>query len=393
MVFWVMNNNSKVIARSTVIPLEPSDYDVDETKQRMSDLDKTITDKIGDYRNALNEGVTDVPDLSDEELESQLGFYFDLSIDGITDNQKSELKEDTIPDVDGAGAEVDSAAFDNFLGIEVKIPADDGESTVIGKVTKRKRDHDNRLLGTYNENPVLNTALYQVETLDWNIHEYTANRIAEHLWHQVDDDGWDYNTIYEVIGHRREEDAISKEEGFVTNDSGVRKRVITTKGWSIQVKWDSGETSFIPLKTIKESSAAEVAEYAIRAGISDGPAFAWWCRKALKQRDVMVNKICKRVRKHSKFGIAIPKDWNVAVAYDRANNNTLWQDAIKKEMSKVEVAFKFNEDGTIPVGFQKIACHIVYDVKFDLTRKPQKSEAIPNPWFSTISGERYLAGP
>lgn len=38
-------------------------------------------------------------------------------------------------------------------------------------------------------------------------------------------------------------------------------------------------------------------------------------------------------------------------------------------MNKVEVAFHFNEDGSVPAGFQKIACHIVYDIKFDLTRK------------------------
>lgn len=56
MVYWVMNNNGKVIARITVISLEPSEYEVQETKQRMTDLDK-----IGDYRNALHEEVTDVP--------------------------------------------------------------------------------------------------------------------------------------------------------------------------------------------------------------------------------------------------------------------------------------------------------------------------------------------
>ncbi|GFH56615.1 pol protein [Chaetoceros tenuissimus] len=67
--------------------------------------------------------------------------------------------------------------------------------------------------------------------------------------------------------------------------------------------------------------------------------------------------------------IAILKDYEEAVVLDRANRNTLWQDVIKKEMSKVEVAFHFNQYGSIPVGFQKIACHIVYDVKFDSTRK------------------------
>lgn len=369
MVFWIMNNNGQVIARSTVIPVQSADHEVDDIKQRMTDLDNTIHDSIGDYRNAVNENVTDVPDLSDKELDAQLGFCFEIPNEELLGNDNNGLIEDKIPDSDGAVPDVESEAFDKFLGIEVNIPSDDNESTIIGKVTKRKRDHDNKLLGQYHQNTILNTALYQVETPDGNIHEYTANRIAEHLWNQVDDDGWDYNVLYEVIGHRKEDDAIPKEDGFTTTTSGTRKRVITTKGWMIEVKWETGETSFVPLKIIKELNATEVAEYAKRVGIDDEPAFAWWCRQALKQRDAMINKVCKRIRKRSKFRIAIPKDYEEAVILDKSNYNTMWQDATKKEMSKVEVAFHFNEDGTIPVGFQKIACHIIYDVKFDLTRK------------------------
>ena len=213
-----------------------------------------------------------VPDLDEEDLDAQLGFCFDLSSGELNGSNNNELQEDNIPESDCSSHEVYSSAFDKFLGIEVNIPATDGESTVIGKVTKRKRDHDNALIGQYNENPILNTALYQVETPDGNIHEYTANQIAEHVWNQVDDNGWNYNVLYDIIGHRKESDAVPKESGYTTTTSGTRKRVVTTKGWLIEVKWESGETSFVPLKIIKESNAAEVAEYAKRVGIDDEPA-------------------------------------------------------------------------------------------------------------------------
>ena len=245
-----------------MIPLQPGDHEVDETKQQMTDLDNTISNNIRDYRNAINKNVTDTPEFGDDELDAQLGFCFDISNEELIGSNNNELGEDKIPDSDGAVPDVESEAFDKFLGIEVNIPSDDGESTILGKVTKRKQDHDNSLIGQYNENPILNTALYQVETLDGNIHEYTANRIAEHLWNQADDDGWDFNVMYEIIGHRREDDAVSKEDGFTTTTSGTRKRVITTKGWMIEVKWETGETSFVPLKVIKESNAADVADYA-----------------------------------------------------------------------------------------------------------------------------------
>ena len=49
---------------------------------------------------------------------------------------------------------------------------------------------------------------------------------------------------------------------------------------------------------------------------------------------------------------------------------TLWQDAIKKEMKNVAVAFKFFDHGEkMPIGFKEITCHMIFDVKFDLTRK------------------------
>ena len=38
-------------------------------------------------------------------------------------------------------------------------------------------------------------------------------------------------------------------------------------------------------------------------------------------------------------------------------------------MKNVEVAFKFLDDGTkMPIGFKKITYHLIFDVKFDLTR-------------------------
>ena len=42
---------------------------------------------------------------------------------------------------------------------------------------------------------------------------------------------------------------------------------------------------------------------------------------------------------------------------------------IEKEMKNVDVAFKFVDGDVIPVGFKEIACHMIFDVKMDLTRK------------------------
>ena len=67
-----------------------------------------------------------------------------------------------------------------------------------------------------------------------------------------------------------------------------------------------------------------------------------------------------------KFGIELPRSYDDCVHLDQQNNNTLWQDAVQEEMSKVQIAFQPLADGeSIPPMYQMIHCHMVYDVKME----------------------------
>jgi hypothetical protein len=71
-----------------------------------------------------------------------------------------------------------------------------------------------------------------------------------------------------------------------------------------------------------------------------------------------------------KFGIEIPGTVEQAKDLDTKNGNTLWQDAIVKEMTNARVAFKLLERGERPpVGHKEITCHLIFDLKLDMTRK------------------------
>jgi hypothetical protein len=62
----------------------------------------------------------------------------------------------------------------------------------------------------------------------------------------------------------------------------------------------------------------------------------------------------------------VPKTVKEALDLDRKNGNTLWVDAIAKEMTEVWIAFKILTDGhSVPIGYQKIPCHIIFDVKME----------------------------
>ena len=71
------------------------------------------------------------------------------------------------------------------------------------------------------------------------------------------------------------------------------------------------------------------------------------------------------------FGFEIPKTVADARRIDRENGNTLWIDAIRKEMGDVGVAFDIlDDDQSVPPGHQKIKCHLVFSIKMeDLKRK------------------------
>ncbi len=88
----------------------------------------------------------------------------------------------------------------------------------------------------------------------------------------------------------------------------------------------------------------------------------------LKERDQIISLVRKRTTRYlkraHKFGIKVPKTVKEALALDRKNGNTLWADAIGKEMK--EVRFNILPDGrSAPIGYQKIPCHMIFDVKME----------------------------
>jgi hypothetical protein len=90
----------------------------------------------------------------------------------------------------------------------------------------------------------------------------------------------------------------------------------------------------------------------------------------LKKYDWIFSLVCKwttrYLKRTHKFGIEVPKTVKEALALDRKNGNTLWADAIAKEMKEVDIAFNILPDGRFaPIGYQKILCHMIFDVKIE----------------------------
>ena len=169
-----------------------------------------------------------------------------------------------------------------------------------------------------------------------------------------------------IVDHRKDGHAVEKADMYIQAGSNRHLRKMT-KGWYLCVEWKDGTTSWEKLADLKESYPVQVAEYATAQGIADEPAFVWWVPYVLSKRDRIIAAVSKRYHKQThKFGIKIPKDVVEAKKIDDANGNTLWQDAIAKEMGNVRIAFKILNNGeVVPIGHQEIRCHLVFNVKIE----------------------------
>jgi hypothetical protein len=116
----------------------------------------------------------------------------------------------------------------------------------------------------------------------------------------------------------------------------------STIGWQLCCQWKDGSTSWDNLADLKESHPLETAEYAVTHSIDHKPAFNWWVPHVLKKRDPIISLVNKRTTRYlkrtQKFGIEVPKTVKEALVLDRKNGNTLWADAIAKEMKEVHIA-------------------------------------------------------
>jgi hypothetical protein len=111
------------------------------------------------------------------------------------------------------------------------------------------------------------------------------------------------------------------------------------------IKWHNGSTTWERLADLKESYPIEVAELAVAHKLHKESVFAWWVLYVLARQRQIISAVNRGYHKCThKYGIKIPKNYHDCLRIDNKNGNTLWQDAICQEMSKVRIAFKILND-------------------------------------------------
>jgi hypothetical protein len=380
---YVVTNKGSIVPRRTVRPLTD-----DENRQPVIQHQKTlfmemIRDKYGDSLTVAVGSKQPNVNPDDDESNDYLPYEDEEEI-------PRTMPESEALDYNGKPINMKSIT-DQLVGLELNLPQ--GEEMLPARVIGLSMDDNGRIIGNANENPILNTTLYDVQFSDGMIKTYAANTIAENVYNMVNEEGESNTTFDGIISHRKNKNAIEKKDRYVTvnNKRFPRK---TTAGWQFKVAFKDGSVTtsqWIPLKELKESNPVQIAEYATARGISTEPAFSWWVPYTLRKMKAIVSAVKSRV-KHTthKYGVEVPRSFNHAKQLDKKNVNTLWIDAWEKEMTNVSIAFEILEENeTAPSGWKQSSGHLIWDVKMDFTRKARwvkDGHRTPDPETSNYAG-------
>ena len=317
---WILRQNGQVVPRRTLRRLKPEEIsptNVAEANKRAA-FDAAIMETLGD-------SIAKPPPLAPPRMDPTNNFDYDEDDELATTNVVPEADA-----VDSTGRPINQQSVtDLLINAEVLLPQEDSQQ--MAKVVRRAIDSEGLVIGEFNENPILNSLVYDVEFPDGVVKQYAANVIAENVLGQVDESGFHSQSLKSIFMHEKLGNAVSKSDAYITTKRGVRKPRQTTIGWRFLCEWKDGASSWVALKSLKESNPVDIAEYVTAIGLDDEPAFKWWVPYTLKKRDTIVAAINTRVRKKThKFGIRVPTSVAEAKAIDDENGNTLWQDALAK---------------------------------------------------------------
>jgi hypothetical protein len=359
---YVLTEKGSIIPRRTLRPLTEEETRQPIMKRRKQSFLLMVKERYGDSMHIVEQTKT----MTEEDDND--------SIDYVPYEDDEEIPR-TIPEsevLDYNGKPVNMQSItDQLVGLELNLPQ--GEMMLPAKVIGVAMNDDGHVIGNPNENPILNTTLYEVQFSDGMIKTYAANTIAENVYNMVNEDG-ETATIFDgIIGHKKNKNAVDTKDRFVTIKDRRYPRK-TTAGWHFEVAFKDGSSrssQWIPLKELKESHPVQVAEYVTAKGIAQEPAFRWWVPYTLKKMKAIVSAVKSRL-KHTthKYGVEVPRSFNHAKQLDKKNGNTLWIDAWEKEMTNVSIAFEILEEGeSAPSGWKQSSGHLIWDVKMDFTRK------------------------
>ena len=206
MCYWVMGESGIPIAETTVQHVTRDDMLDPTIATQIEAFNKTLTTRLDDMNFKIN-GV----DIGFEDEYEDLP-QWDKAYGNNTPHD-SKYDEYHVPLAD-AEDEIDPSVLDKYLGAKIILDDVANGGGNIATVKSRVTDVNGRPIGTANNNPLLDDREYEIELEDGTTDRIFANKIAENIRSQLDDEGREILKFWYIIDHQKDGTALTKENRF-----------------------------------------------------------------------------------------------------------------------------------------------------------------------------------
>ena len=104
--------------------------------------------------------------------------------------------------------------------LNTKVHLQKGKNVKLGRVMRRTIRLNEQVIGSYNNNSILNSIIYTVEFSDGEVREYSANLIAENMITYANLEEYSIVAFQSIKDQSRDEIAIDKVNRFIVIASG-----------------------------------------------------------------------------------------------------------------------------------------------------------------------------
>ena len=186
-----------------------------------------------------------------------------------------------------------------------------------------------------------------------------------------------YDAVIEAIDRQLTAEAEKSDEDTIWIFKEVMGHRKVKQVWEVLMKWEDDSETWEPLSAIWKSDPITLAKYARDNDLLETPG--WKRLRHYAKNEKKLNRMLKQAKLNSsrtairiKFGVKVPMNYRQATQFDAENGNTLWGDAVDKEMDQIyeyETLKSAGKHAPIPRDYTKIRVHLVFDVKSDGRRK------------------------
>ena len=198
MVQWVLKANGNVVPRCTTRPLNTSELSSKTEKRKRNVLDELITAQWS----------TPVPAKPPNDDEDPTTHPDDVKEGPFEEYEDEDELPRVIPKmddpIDATGNAINQQpVYDKMIQTELNFPQ--GNKLRMAKVRVITVGPDGETIGNFNDTPIFNSIIYDVEFSDGKVKKYAANVFSKNILLQVDNERFTLTLLDSILDFKKDE--------------------------------------------------------------------------------------------------------------------------------------------------------------------------------------------